>query len=73
MFDNSVLVFCLLDVLVVPSRNVERLTDLTSTEVGSLFASVQAVGRVVEKAYKADGLTIACQVSYFRPLYFSRT
>lgn len=38
-----------------------RFTDLTPKEVSSLFKSVQVVGRTVQQAYKADGLTIACQ------------
>ncbi|KAI5118388.1 hypothetical protein M0805_005850 [Coniferiporia weirii] len=48
-------------VLVVPTRIVPRLTDLTPTEVAALFTSVQHVGRILERAYDADGLTIACQ------------
>ncbi|THH08478.1 hypothetical protein EW145_g2684 [Phellinidium pouzarii] len=49
------------DVLVVPTRVVPRLTDLSSPEVAALFTSVQQVGRVVERAFGADALTIACQ------------
>ncbi|PVG00899.1 diadenosine tetraphosphate asymmetrical hydrolase [Serendipita vermifera] len=48
-------------VLVIPTRIVPRMSDLTPSEVSSLFSSVQTVGNVVQKAYKADGLTIACQ------------
>ncbi|KAH8111851.1 diadenosine 5',5'''-P1,P4-tetraphosphate asymmetrical hydrolase [Phellopilus nigrolimitatus] len=48
-------------VLVIPTRVAPRLADLSSTEVASLFTSVQHVGRVVERAYGADSLTIACQ------------
>jgi len=48
-------------VLVIPNRVVPRLADLSSTEIASLFSAVQSVGKLVEKAYKADGLTIACQ------------
>ncbi|EJC98682.1 diadenosine 5',5'''-P1,P4-tetraphosphate asymmetrical hydrolase [Fomitiporia mediterranea MF3/22] len=48
-------------VLVIPTRVVPRLSDLSSSEVGELFTSVQLVGRVVERAYGADSLTIACQ------------
>jgi len=48
-------------VLVVPTRPVVRLMDLTTQELTSLMASVQQVGRVVEKAYGADALTVACQ------------
>jgi diadenosine tetraphosphate (Ap4A) HIT family hydrolase len=53
----------MLDVLVIPTRRVSRLEELTPSEVGSLFTSVQTVGKVLEKAYKADALTIACQAS----------
>jgi bis(5'-adenosyl)-triphosphatase len=49
---------------VIPARPVIRLTDLTHDEVSSLFLTVQKVGQVVEKAFKADALTIACQVNY---------
>jgi len=48
-------------VLVVPHRRVPRLADLTQLELASLMTSVQHVGRIIERAYEADGLTIACQ------------
>ncbi|KAL0951699.1 hypothetical protein HGRIS_008375 [Hohenbuehelia grisea] len=48
-------------VLVIPNRVVTRLTDLTEPELSCLMRSVQTVGRVIERAYGADGLTIACQ------------
>jgi bis(5'-adenosyl)-triphosphatase len=48
-------------VLVIPNRPVPRLTDLTTPELTSLIASVQNVGRVVERAYGGDALTVACQ------------
>ncbi|GJJ13240.1 hypothetical protein Clacol_007491 [Clathrus columnatus] len=48
-------------VLVIPTRPVKRLIDLSSEEVTSLFSTAQKVGKVVEEAYKADALTIACQ------------
>ncbi|KZS93188.1 HIT-like protein [Sistotremastrum niveocremeum HHB9708] len=48
-------------VLVIPNRVVPRLADLKEDELSSLFSAVQTVGKVVEKAYGADGLTIACQ------------
>jgi bis(5'-adenosyl)-triphosphatase len=35
--------------------------DLTAQELTSLMTSVQEIGRVVEKAYNGDALTIACQ------------
>jgi len=48
-------------VLVIPTRHVPRIADLTAPELTSLMTSVQRVGRVIERAYGADGLTIACQ------------
>ncbi|KAI0248358.1 diadenosine tetraphosphate asymmetrical hydrolase [Lactifluus subvellereus] len=48
-------------VLVCSTRPVPRLTDLRADELGELMHTVQRVGRVVERVYKADGLTIACQ------------
>lgn len=53
---------CFEDVLVIPNRPVKRLVDLSPEEVSSLFSTVQKVGKVVEEAYKADALTLACQV-----------
>ena len=50
------------DVLVIPTRPVPRINDLTSDELKSLMESVKIVGNMVEKAYSGDGLTIACQV-----------
>ena len=41
---------------------VPSLTDLHMDELAELMRAIQRVGRVVERAYKADGLTIACQV-----------
>jgi len=52
------------DVLVCPTRPTPRLTDLRADELAELMCAVQRVGRVVERMYKADGLTIACQVRY---------
>ena len=52
------------DVLVIPTRVVPRLADLKHDELTSLMASVQHVGRVIERVYAADGLTIACQVRH---------
>ncbi|KAH7914756.1 HIT-like domain-containing protein [Hygrophoropsis aurantiaca] len=48
-------------VLVIPCRPVPRLTDLTTPELTSLMSSVQNVGRVIERAYGGDALTVACQ------------
>ncbi|KAH7930492.1 HIT-like protein [Leucogyrophana mollusca] len=48
-------------VLVVPCRPVPRLADLTTPELTSLISSVQNVGRVIERVYSGDALTIACQ------------
>jgi len=48
-------------VLVIPHRPVPRLSDLTTPELASLMTSVQKVGRVIERVYEGDALTIACQ------------
>lgn len=48
-------------VLVIPTRPVQRLADLDASELSSLITSVQKVGSVIERAYGADALTIACQ------------
>ncbi|RDB28543.1 Bis(5'-nucleosyl)-tetraphosphatase [asymmetrical] [Hypsizygus marmoreus] len=48
-------------VLVIPNRPVPRLSDLNDSELSSLMISVRRVGRVIERAYGGDGLTIACQ------------
>ncbi|KAF7324890.1 Diadenosine 5',5'''-P1,P4-tetraphosphate asymmetrical hydrolase [Mycena kentingensis (nom. inval.)] len=48
-------------VLVIPTRPVRRLADLNEPELTSLMRAVQRVGGVIEKAYNADGLTVACQ------------
>ncbi|PFH52297.1 hypothetical protein AMATHDRAFT_74347 [Amanita thiersii Skay4041] len=48
-------------VLVIPQRPVARLSDLNDQELSCLMRSIQQVGSVVERAYGADGLTIACQ------------
>jgi bis(5'-adenosyl)-triphosphatase len=49
-------------VLVVPIRRVRRLSDLRDDEISDLFLSVNKVGKVIEKAYAGEGLTISCQV-----------
>ncbi|KAG6333898.1 hypothetical protein ID866_5183 [Astraeus odoratus] len=49
-------------VLVIPTRVVPRLADLTGAELSSLITSVQTVGNVIEKVYGGDALTVACQV-----------
>ena len=51
-----------LDVLVASTRPVPRLIDLNPPELASLMSSVQHVGRIIERVYGADGLTVACQV-----------
>ncbi|GLB44860.1 putative HIT domain containing protein [Lyophyllum shimeji] len=48
-------------VLVCPTRPVPRLADLNDSELSSLMLSVRRVGAVIERAYGADSLTIACQ------------
>ncbi|KAJ7621044.1 diadenosine hydrolase [Roridomyces roridus] len=48
-------------VLVLPTRHVARLADLSEPELSSLMRAVQQVGSVIERVYEADGLTVACQ------------
>nr|GAT52030.1 predicted protein [Mycena chlorophos] len=48
-------------VLVVPTRSVPRIADLDESELTSLMRAVQRVGSVVERAYGASALTVACQ------------
>ncbi|KAI0784968.1 diadenosine 5',5'''-P1,P4-tetraphosphate asymmetrical hydrolase [Abortiporus biennis] len=48
-------------VLVVPTRPVPRLADLNGPELSALMSAVQRVGKVIERVYGADALTIACQ------------
>ncbi|KAJ6536021.1 diadenosine tetraphosphate asymmetrical hydrolase [Mycena vulgaris] len=48
-------------VLVLPTRHVPRLADLSEPELSSLMRAVQQVGSVIERAYGADALTVACQ------------
>lgn len=38
-----------------------RLKDLEPHELAALMSSVQTVGKVIERVYGADALTIACQ------------
>ncbi|KAH9921926.1 diadenosine hydrolase [Epithele typhae] len=45
-------------VLVIPTRPVPRLADLEHDELASLIASVQHVGRVIERDGKAAGQTV---------------
>jgi bis(5'-adenosyl)-triphosphatase len=46
---------------VSPIRRVPRLHDLTPAEVSDLFLTVQRVGRMIERVYKATALNIAIQ------------
>jgi len=48
-------------VLVCSTRPIPRLADLRADELTELMCAVQRVGRVLQRAYDADGLTIACQ------------
>ena len=48
-------------VLVCPQRVVPRLSDLSHDEVVDLFLTVQKVGRMVERVFKASSLNIAMQ------------
>jgi diadenosine tetraphosphate (Ap4A) HIT family hydrolase len=43
------------------SSALEEHADLTPSELTDLYASVQKVGRAVEKAYDGHSLTISCQ------------
>src|SRR4051812_48540509 len=53
-------------VLVAPLRQVQRVSDLLPDELSSLALSVQIVGRVIERAYGAQALSIICQVCIHR-------
>ena len=44
-----------------PRRVVPRLSDLSHDEVTDLFLTVQRVGRMIERVYKASSLNIAMQ------------
>ncbi|KAG9098337.1 hypothetical protein FS749_004013 [Ceratobasidium sp. UAMH 11750] len=50
-----------LDVLVISNRAVPRLSDLSPEEVADMFSTVQQVGNLIQTAFKAEALTIACQ------------
>lgn len=51
------------DVLVVSKRVVPRLSDLNSEEISDLFCTVQRVGNIIQKEYKAEALTVTIQVT----------
>ena len=48
-------------VLVCPRRTLSRFSDLSHHEVTDLFLTVQRVGRMVERVYRATSLNIAIQ------------
>ncbi|KAK9766506.1 Dinucleoside triphosphate hydrolase [Basidiobolus ranarum] len=48
-------------VLVVSKRSVARFTDLTPEEVSDLFVSAQSIGRVVEKEFQGESLSVVVQ------------
>ncbi|KAL9131538.1 MAG: hypothetical protein Q9217_000552 [Psora testacea] len=48
-------------VLVSPRRVTPRLSDLSQAEITDLFMTVQKVGRMIERVYKASSLNIAIQ------------
>ncbi|KDQ18219.1 hypothetical protein BOTBODRAFT_29559 [Botryobasidium botryosum FD-172 SS1] len=48
-------------VLIVPNRVVPRMSDLTNEEVADIFQSARDVGKVLEKVYDAEAITMACQ------------
>ena len=58
--------------LVIPTRPVPRISDLTSDELRSLMESVKTVGTVIEKAYNGDSLTVACQVRQILIVHLSK-
>ena len=44
-----------------PRRAIPRFTELTHAEVTDLFLTVQRVGRMIERVYRATSLNIAMQ------------
>ncbi|KAJ3217049.1 hypothetical protein HDU67_008607 [Dinochytrium kinnereticum] len=48
-------------VLVIPRRLVKRFGELTTEEVSDLFASAQTIGRVMEREYSGESLTVTVQ------------
>lgn len=50
------------DVLVVPNRVVPRLRDLSGEEIADVFQTAEMVGKVIEKEFGGESLTVACQV-----------
>ncbi|KAJ1644318.1 Dinucleoside triphosphate hydrolase [Coemansia asiatica] len=48
-------------VLVAPRRKTLRFNDLTQEEVTDLFLQGQRVSKVIEKLFKAEGLTLCIQ------------
>ena len=48
-------------VLVCPRRVAPRLSDLNPEELSDLFSTVQRIGRLVERVYKASSLNVAMQ------------
>lgn len=51
------------DVLVVPNRAVPRLKDLSGEEIADVFQTAERVGKVIEREFGGESLTVACQVS----------
>ena len=50
-----------IDVLVISQRVVPRFVDLEAEEVQDMFATVQKVGKEIEKYYSCSSLTITIQ------------
>ncbi|ORY53695.1 HIT-like protein [Rhizoclosmatium globosum] len=48
-------------VLIIPRRVVPRFADLTTAEAHDLVIAAQRVGKVVEREYKGESLTITVQ------------
>ena len=51
----------IVDVLVLPKRNIPRLADLDKHETADLMLSAQKIGNVVEKHYGCTSLTMTIQ------------
>jgi len=48
-------------VLVIPNRAVPRLKDLSGEEIADVFLTANTVGKVLERVYNSESLTITVQ------------
>ena len=48
-------------VLVIPKRIVKRFAELSAEEVSDMFLSAQEIGKVIEREFKGESLTITVQ------------